>query len=339
MTLLIAYGLLAVGVSFLCSMLEASLLSLPLSYVKVLEEKGSRVGRLLLAMKTNIDRPLAAILTLNTIAHTVGAAGVGAQAAVVFGSHVVGIASAVMTLLILVVSEIIPKTLGAVHAKRLAGVTAYVTRAMIYLCWPIIVALEWVNRLLGARREAQRLSRAELAATLRLGQQAGALRQREYRVVANLLALSEARLSTILTPRTVLFALPEERTVAEVRAEHEPIRFARIPVYRGTPDTMTGYVARFDIYRAAAEGQEKATLRSLARPVEVFPEQASVADALETLLEKREHVALVVDEYGGTAGIVTLEDLLEELLGQEIVDETDPAVDMQQVAKGGSDSP
>jgi len=243
-----------------------------------------------------------------------------------------------MTLLILVFSEIIPKTLGAVHAKRLAGVTAYVTRTMIFLCWPIIVALEWVNRLLGARREAQRLSRAELAATLRLGQEAGALRKREYRVVANLLALSEARLSGILTPRTVLFALPEERTVAEVRAEHDPIRFARIPIYRGTPDTMTGYVARFDVYRAAAEGQGEATLRSLARPVAVFPEQASVAYALETLLEKREHVALVVDEYGGTAGIVTLEDLLEQLLGQEIVDETDPAVDMQAVAKGGADA-
>lgn len=338
MTLLIAYGLLAVGVSFLCSMLEASLLSLPVSYVKVLEGKGSRAGRLLLAMKTNIDRPLAAILTLNTIAHTVGAAGVGAQAAVVFGSHVVGLASAVMTLLILVVSEIIPKTLGAVHAKRLAGATAYLTRAMIYLCWPIIVALEWVNRLLGARREAQRLSRAELAATLRLGHKGGALQSREYRVVANLLALSKTRLKGILTPRTVLFALPEERTVAEVRAEHDPIRFARIPIYRGTPDTMTGYVARFDIYRAAAEGRAGATLQSLRRPVQAFPEQASVADTLETLLEKGEHVALVVDEYGGTAGIVTLEDLLEELLGREIVDETDPAVDMQAVAKGESDS-
>jgi CBS domain containing-hemolysin-like protein len=337
MTLLIAYGLLAVGVSFLCSMLEASLLSLPVSYVKVLEEKGSRVGRLLLAMKTSIDRPLAAILTLNTIAHTVGAAGVGAQAAVVFGSGAVGIASAVMTLLILIVSEIIPKTLGAVHAKRLAGLTAYATRAMIYLCWPLIVALEWVNRLLGARRETQRMSRAELAAMLRLGQQAGALEKREYRVVANLLALSEAKLSAILTPRTVLFALPEERTVAEVRAEHDPIRYARIPVYRGTPDTMTGYVARFDVYRAAAEGKEEQTLRSLARPINAFPEQASVADTLESLLEKREHIALVVDEYGGTAGVVTLEDLIEELLGQEIVDETDAAVDMQEVAKGGAD--
>jgi len=334
MTLLISYGLLAVGVSFLCSMLEAALLSLQVSYVKVLEEKGSRVGRVLLEMKTDISRPLAAILTLNTIAHTVGATGVGAQAAVVFGSRAVGIASAVMTLLILVVSEIIPKTLGAVHAKRLAGLTAYATRAMIFLCWPIIVALEWVNRLLGARREAQRMSRAELAATLRLGQQGGALRKREYRVVANLLALSEVKLSGILTPRTVLFALPEERTVAEVRAAHAPFRFARIPVYRETPDTVTGYVARFDIGLAATEGEGERTLGSLARPIRAFPEQASVADTLESMLEKREHIALVVDEYGGTAGIVTLEDLLEELLGQEIVDETDAAVDMQAMAKG-----
>jgi len=339
MTLLFAYGLLAVGVSFLCSMLEATLLSLPVSYVKVLGEKGSRVGRLLLAMKTEISRPLAAILTLNTIAHTVGAAGVGAQAAVVFGSRALGIASGVMTLLILIVSEIIPKTLGAVHAKRLAGLTAYATRAMILLCWPIIVVLEWVNRLLGARREAQRICRTELAATLHLGHQGGALRKREYRIVANLLALSEARLSGVLTPRTVLFALPEEQTVAQVRAEHAPLRFARIPIYRETLDTVTGYVARFDIGLAAAEGEEERRLRSLARPITAFPEQVSVADALETMLEQREHIALVVDEYGGTAGIVTLEDLLEELLGHEIVDETDVAVDMQAMAKGDADSP
>ncbi len=334
MTLLILYGLLAVGVSFLCSLLEASLLSLPLSYVKVLEEKGSRVGRTLVAMKTDIDRPLAAILTLNTIAHTVGAAGVGAQAAIVFGNHLVGVASAVMTLLILVVSEIIPKTMGAVHAKRLVGVTAYTTRAMIVVCYPIIVALEWINGMLGSKREAQRMSRAELAATLRLGHQGGALEEREYRVVANLLALNNSKLSAILTPRTVLFALPDEMTVAEVRAEHDPIRFARIPVYKEKVDTVTGYVARFDLHRA--EGDK--TLASLARPIEVLPEQATVGDALEIMLDKREQIALVVDEYGGTAGIVTLEDALEELLGQQIVDEADPVVDMQELAKKEAES-
>ncbi|MFQ5592475.1 MAG: CNNM domain-containing protein, partial [Phycisphaerae bacterium] len=197
MALLVTFGLLAVAVSFLCSLLEACLLSLPRSYVEVLRERGTRAGAILSEMRSSIDRPLAAILTLNTIAHTVGAVGVGAQAAVVFGNKAVGVASAIMTLLVLVVSEIIPKTLGAVHAKSLALPAAMTIRLMIIVCLPLIVLLEWVNRVIAYQRHEERLSRAELLATIRLGQASGAIGRREYQIASNLIALSTIRLREV----------------------------------------------------------------------------------------------------------------------------------------------
>ncbi len=333
MPLLFAYALLAIGVSFLCSTLEASLLSLPRSHVEAMVEKGSHVGTLLRQMKNNIDRPLAAILTLNTVAHTVGAAGVGAQAAHVFGDASVGAASAVMTLLILVFSEIIPKTLGTVHAKKLTTMTAYVTRVMIFLCLPLIFVLEWVNRAIGYQRHKAHITRSEVAATVRLGREGGSLGTREFRTVSNLLALANVSVSDVLTPRTVVFSLPRDATVGDVIAEHQPLRFARIPVYDEGPEHVRGYVTRFDLLTAQARGETGRTLAELARDMDVLPEQASVADALDQLFIDGHHIALVVDEYGGMEGIVTLEDLLETLLGQEIIDETDPAADMRELAR------
>jgi len=333
MTLLLLFAALAIGVSFLCSLLEASLLSLPRSHVEVMVQRGSRIGVMLQRMKEGIDRPLAAILTLNTIAHTVGAAGVGAQAAETFGSQAVGIAGAVMTLAILVFSEIIPKTLGAVHARGLAGATALVTRGMILVCYPLIVVLEWINRLIRRDGGERQVSRDELAATLRLGWQGGLLDRREFRVASNVLALGDVRLEEVMTPRTVVFALPQAMTVEDALAEHQPFRFDRIPVYRDTIDDVTGYVLRFDVREAHTAGRGAQPLAELAKPMQAFPEQASVGDVLEWMLAKREHIVLVVDEHGGAAGIATLEDALETLLGEEIVDETDPAVDMQQLAR------
>jgi CBS domain containing-hemolysin-like protein len=333
MTLLLAYATLAIGVSFLCSLLEASLLSLPQSHVEALVERRSAVGRQLQRMKANIDRPLAAILTLNTIAHTVGAAGVGAQAAVVFGDTAVGIASALMTLAILVLSEIIPKTLGVVHAKRLAGVTVVTTRAMIYLCLPLIVGLERLNRLIGYQRHQERINRSEILATIRLGREGGSLGPREYRVVSNLLALTQVKVADVLTPRTVVFSLPQEITAQQANAEHRPLRFARIPIYDGAVENIVGYVPRFEIYQALAGGRGETPLKELSKPMCVVPELASLADTLETMLQGGHHIALVVDEHGGMEGVVALEDLLETLLGEEIVDETDVAVDMRAVAR------
>jgi len=337
MTLLIFYAVLAIGVSFLCSLLEASLLSVPRSHVETMIEAGSPTGPALKHMKENIDRPLAAILTFNTIAHTVGAAGVGAQAAVVFGSAAVGIASAVMTLAILVFSEIIPKTLGAVHAKKLAGVTYLLTTGMIYICLPFIIVLEWMNRLIGYQRQTQRISRMEVLATIRMGGKVGSLASREFRIAMNVMALDQVSLSKIATPRTVVFALPAEMTVRQVLDAHQPIRFARIPLFNESLDQPAGYINRFDLHEAMAEGRSETKLGDLARELLVLPELATASDALDRMLHGHEHIAAVVDEYGGVEGIVTLEDVMETLLGQEIIDETDPAADMQQLARGNAD--
>lgn len=333
MTLLILFGMLALGVSFLCSLLEASLLSLPRSHVESLAEGGTHSGLILKSLQQNIDRPLAAILTLNTVAHTVGAAGVGAQAAVLFGDAAVGIASGIMTLAILVFSEIIPKTLGVVHTIRLAGFTASITRGMIFLCYPVIIALEWVNRMVGYQRRKDRVSRMEILSTLRLGSEVGSLDQREYRIASNLMALSNIRLKEILTPRTVMFALPAEYTVKQALTEHHPIRYSRIPIYQENPDNMVGYVSRFDIQKAAAEGSDESPMSAFKRTIVAIPELATVGDALEQMLETSEHIALAVDEFGGVEGMVTLEDLLETLLGQEIIDETDLVADMRALAQ------
>ncbi len=333
MTLLIVYGSVAIAVSFLCSVLEAGLLSLPRSQVEAMVERGSKAGLILRGMKENIDRPLAAILTLNTIAHTVGAVGVGAQAADVFGSAAVGIASAIMTLAILVFSEIIPKTLGAVHARSLAGVTAFTTRAMIVVCLPLILVLEQINRLIGYQRYKERITRSEVLATIRLGWEGGSLGAREHRIVSNVLAMGNIGLAKVLTPRTVVFSLPEKMTVGEVVSEHHPIRFARIPVYGDSIEDIRGYVPRFEIHKASAAGRDEELLSALAKSLVTVPELASVADTLEQMLREGHHIALVVDEYGGMEGIVTLEDLLETLLGEEIIDETDEVVDMQDLAR------
>ncbi len=333
MLMLLLYALLALAVSFICSLLEAALLSVPRHYVEALAAQGSRAGISLKGLKDNIDRPLAAILTLNTIAHTVGAAGVGAQAAIVYGEAVVGIASAVMTLAILVLSEIIPKTLGALHAKRLAAVTAYTTRALMVICYPILIMLDGVNRLVGQKPQRALISRLEVLSTIRMGGQSGSLAAREYQIVSNLLALSKVRVADILTPRTVMFALPADTTVQQAMSEHHPLRFSRIPVFGASRDVIAGYVSRFDVHQAAAAGRLDETLGKLQRPIIALPELASVAAALEQMLAKSQHIALAVDEYGGVAGIVALEDVLETLLGQEITDEADSVVDMQALAR------
>ncbi len=333
MTLLLILGFGTVAVSFLCSLLEACLLSLPRSHVELLVEKGTRAGEVLREMKKNIDRPLAAILTMNTVAHTVGAIGVGAQAAVVFGNKAVGVTSAIMTILVLVVSEIIPKTLGAVHARALSAPAAMMIRIMIILCFPLIIMLEWVNRAIASKQREERLSRAEILTTLRMGESSGAIQNREFRIASNLIALSTIQLSDVLTPRTVVFSLSEDMTVAEVIAEHDPIRFARIPVFAADSEQVTGYVPRFAIRTAHLNNEGHKRLKEIAKPIQVFPALAKVADALETLIEKRQHIILVIDEFGGMAGIVTMEDLLETLLGQEIVDETDVATDMRELAR------
>ncbi len=333
MLLLLTFAAIALGVSFLCSMLEATLLSVSASHLAMRVEQGSSAARYLQKMKSEVDRPLSAILTLNTVAHTVGAVGVGAQATALFGSASVGVTSAVMTVLILVLSEIIPKTLGAVHAKSLTGFTAVNIRLMMFITFPIVVLLQSISRLLAAPGKTETLTRSEFVAATLLGRQTGSLDAREYQTVRNLVMLSEIKLAEILTPRTVLMALPEAQTLGEVMADARPLRYARMPVYGASLDDVTGYVTRFELTEAYRAGELDAPLSQFKRPIQSVPEQGSVSSALDLMLQHREHILLVVDEYGGLEGIVTLEDAIETLLGIEIVDETDATTDLQALAR------
>ncbi len=329
--LLVFYLLLALGVSFLCSLTESGLLSLSRSRVAALAKQGRPSGRMLERMKDNIERPLAAILTLNTVAHTIGAAGVGAESYVIFGSKWVAVTSAVLTVLILVFSEIIPKTLGVVYAGRLASFTAYTITGMIYLTYPLVVVFQALSRLLGRGGE-QKLTREEFAVIAELGQTEGALHEKEYRIIRNVLRMGRVRVRDVLTPRTVVFMLPKDMTVSEALAEHGPLRFARIPVRGEGPDDVVGVVLRHAISSAFEEERGECKLSEIAGPIHAVPEDAALDRVLDEFIQRKEQLFLAVDEYGGTAGIVTLEDAIETLLGTEIVDETDKVVDMRELA-------
>jgi CBS domain containing-hemolysin-like protein len=329
--LLIFYLLLALGVSFLCSLMESGLLSLPRARIVALVKANRPSGRMLEQMKDNIERPLAAILTLNTVAHTIGAAGVGAQSYVVFGSQWVAATSVVLTILILVFSEIIPKTLGVVYAHELAVFTAYATRGMIILSYPLVILFQALSRWLSGRR-ASRLTREEFALIAELGHTEGALAEKEYRVIHNLLRLRHLRVSDVMTPRTVVFMLPRDLTLRQVIEQHPSLRFARIPVYGDGPDDITGVVLRHAVHEQHRAGQIDQTLGDIAQPIHAVPASASLDRILDEFVRRRGQMFLAIDEHGGTAGIITLEDAIETLLGTEIVDETDQVVDMRQLA-------
>lgn len=329
--LLVFYLLLALGVSFLCSLTESGLLSLSRARVAALAKDGKSSGRILERMKSNIERPLAAILTLNTVAHTIGAAGVGAQSYVVFGSKWVAATSVVLTVLILVISEIIPKTLGVLYAGRLAPFTAYTITGMIYLSYPLVILFQRLSRMLG-RRHDQKLSREEFALIAEIGQTEGALQENEYRVIRNLLRLRKIRVSDVMTPRTVAFMLQKDMTVRQVLDEHGTLRFARIPVYGDGPDDIVGVVLRHELSAALRDGRAETRLEEIAGPIHAVPEDAPLDVVLDEFVKRRGQLFLAVDQHGGTAGIITLEDAIETLLGKEIVDETDEVTDMRELA-------
>ncbi|MHC4810211.1 MAG: CNNM domain-containing protein, partial [Planctomycetota bacterium] len=305
--LLLFYLGLALVVSFLCSLLEAGFLSLPRSHVRVMADEGHRWGVMLTRMKESVDRPLAAILTLNTVSHTFGAAGVGAMIQKIFGAAWLTVGSVVVTLLILVVSEILPKTLGAVHAKRLAPFTAHAIRVTILLTYPIVVCLELMSRVIGGSSHPP-ITRAEMASIAQEGQTSGVLGERESRVITNMLRLDKIRVSDVMTPRPVVLMLPHHMTVAEATSSSEPIPFTRIPIYAETPDEIVGFALRHELFSNRWAGRGSIRLASLVHPIGVIPQVASVAQALEQFTARGVHLMLVVDEFGGTAGIITLED-------------------------------
>ncbi len=332
MTLLIFYLTLALGVSFVCSFVEAAILSLPQSRIELLKSRGRNVGILLDRQKHNIDRSLAAILTLNTISHTIGAAGVGAQALMLWGSEVVAIVSVILTILILVLSEIIPKNLGVLMASSSASFVAYAVQGMIYLTYPFVVVLEKLARLITRGKKRTSITREELTLLADLAMQHKVIKSDERKIIYNLIHLAKLPVEQIMTPRTVTFMLDEETTVGEVLARKEKLKYSRIPLMKEGPDQVTGMVLKQEIYEAGLEGNMDAKLKDLVQEIHRVPETATVTDVFEDFLRKKAHLFLVEGDYGGTAGVVSLEDAIETLIGREIVDETDQVADMRELA-------
>ncbi len=332
--LLATYVLLALVFSFLCSVAEAVLLSITPSFIAGLDDRKPRLAALLRRLKQeNIDQSLAAILTLNTIAHTVGAIGSGAKATVVFGSAWVGFFSAVMTLMILFLSEIIPKTLGAVFWRRLAGVTAIFVRTLIIALYPLIWISEMLTRLIARKKPVHAFSRDEFIALAGIGEQAGQIDKRESRIIRNLFRLGSLRARDIMTPRTVMNGLREELTVTEALETENVLPFSRLPIFRSDLDHITGFILRDDMLVSKSRGEGTVQLTTLKRELTTVDGEMALSGLLEFLLDHRRHIALVVDEYGATIGLVTLEDVVETLLGMEIVDEMDTVEDMQALAR------
>ena len=332
-TLLIVYASIALGVSFLCSIAEAVLLSASSSYAESLKETSPRGGKLLARLKANIDRPLAAILTLNTLAHTVGAVGVGAEAGALWGSAGVGIASGVMTLLVLVASEIIPKTIGAVFWRALAVPTAHGVAMLIKIVLPVVWLSEALTRVFMSSKETDRVTRDEIAAVAEMSKDSGELRTVENRILNNLLKLHSLTVNDIMTPRTVILAFREDITVGELMQDDVALPVSRMPIYTDTVDNVTGFVLKSDILLAQARDQPDTKLKELRRDLSAIPAAASLSALFDHFIQERDHMSLVVDEYGGTDGLVSMEDLVETLLGVEIVDEADMAEDMQRLAR------
>jgi len=333
MALLAFYLFLAVGVSFLCSILEAALLSITPAHIAVLNERGSRTGKRLRRLKRDIDQPLSAILSLNTIAHTFGAAGVGAQAQVVFGQAWLSLASAIVTLLILVFSEIIPKTLGATHAKALAGFTAGACIVLIYLTWPLVQLSKQITRWLAHDNSAPTVSREEFRVLAQTGSREGVFEQEESNIFANLIRFSAIRIEDIMTPRVAVVMMRCDHTVGEIMQSSHAMSFSRFPVYGESDEDIRGYVLKTDIMLAQARGEDETRLEELKREVLFVPAFVSLQNLFSQLLARQEHFAVVVDEYGGLAGVVTMEDVLETLLGMEIVDESDTVEDLRHAAR------
>jgi CBS domain containing-hemolysin-like protein len=333
MFLLILYVVLALGFSFICSIAEAVLLSVTPAYVALLQEKGSRVGNLLHKLKNDVNRPLTAILTLNTIAHTVGAAGAGAQAAFVFGDESLGIASAILTLLILVFSEIIPKTIGAAYWRSLAPAVGYFLKYLVYILYPFVWLAEFLTRGM-QHSELTGFSREEFASMADLGTKEGQLEESESRILKNLFRFRTSIAEDIMTPRTVVFSLEENLTVDEYFVLHPQNPFSRIPIYQKHPDQVSGYVLKNDILMAQAHDQQNTKLVDLRRDVLATRYNATLAEVFDLLVSRREQLALVVDDdYGTMVGVLTMEDVVETLLGLEIVDEDDKSDDMQALAR------
>ena len=322
-SLIIIYASLALGASFLCSILEAVLLSTTRGHVAVLETEGSRTAPLWVRFKEDPERPLTAILTLNTIAHTVGALGVGTQVEEIHeGQYAMAVASALLTLGVLLFSEILPKTLGTLYWKSLSVPSAYTLRILIWLLIWVVVPIEIIRRVFPAA-EQETVSREELVALADIGEAEGAIEEDEEKVITNLLRLREKFVSEIMTPSVVMNTVSANSSVDTVRTEIPIMTHGRLPVTGESIDDVLGIVLRSDILRRAAADEDDVLMSELMRPVTFCDQHESVDVALDILLDKREQIMIIKDEFGGTRGLLTMEDIIETLLGVEIVDEAD----------------
>ncbi len=333
MDLLILYFLLAVVVSFVCSVLESVLLSVNMPYISVLEKENPGAARLLKDHKVNISKSISSILILNTIANTLGAAAVGAQAEAIFGSGAVFYVSVILTFAILFLSEIIPKTIGAVYWKKLAPMSAYLIRIFIWMTYPIILMTLFVTTRINKDKDTFSLTREELLESALQSEDDGVLDEKESDVIENILKLDTIKIHEILTPRTVVFALDGSRTIQEIM-ENEPaiFKFSRVPVYDGDIENITGMVLTKKIFKQALTDRQ-VQLNSIQKDIYKINENIPVSMALDLFIKKKEHMFLVLDSYDQTEGIVTLEDCVETILGVEIMDESDSHADMREVAK------
>jgi len=324
----------ALLLSFLCSISEAVLLSVTPSYIENLKEKRPKRAALLKRLKQDkVDQSLAAILTLNTIANTAGAVGAGAKAAVVFGSVWLGLFSAIMTLMILFFSEIIPKTIGAVYWSKLAEPVAAFVHTLIMILYPIVWISERITWFVARGKDVHVFSRDEFVAMARVGEQTGHLQSKESLIIRNLFRFEGLKVTDIMTPRTVISALPENLKIMDALKHVTQTPFSRLPIYGKGFDDITGFVLKDDVLIFSTQKRSEEKLSSIKRKIFAVPESVSLSALLERFLKDRQHIAIVVNEYGGTTGLVTLEDLVETLIGMEIMDETDKVEDMRVLAR------
>jgi len=332
MSYLILFFLLSVTISFLCSILESVLLSIQMSYVSLLEKELPITGKILRSHKENINVSIASILILNTVANTLGAAAVGAEASKLFGNEAVMYVSIILTFAILYISEIIPKTIGAIYWKQLAPVSAHIIKFFIFITYPIILTTLFITNKISHGHE-EKTTKDELLESMLMSEDEGIIDEKEFDYIENVLKLDEVKVSDILTPRSVVFALEEHLTVKEVLETQDDIfNFSRIPIYNNTIDNVTGIILTKQLFRESLNNVS-ATLSSIKKDIFSINENIPVAKALDLFITRKEHMFLVTDSYDQTEGIVTLEDCVETVLGIEIVDESDKIDDMRELAK------
>lgn len=322
----------SIALSALCSMLEATLLSTPLSYITGLEEQGRNGAARLKRLKQNPDRPISAILCLNTIANTVGASIVGSLVYEVYGDALVGVFSTIFTFAILIFSEIIPKTIGTSYWRSLALPASVIINSMIFITFPLVWILERMQKLISSRSNQVSVSREDISAMVSVATEEEVIETEEKKMIQNLLKLDEVTAHEIMTPSVVVEMVPGSMSIKEFYDSDNT--HSRILVYDEDNDEyVVGYVLRSEVLEKMAEDNFSTPLNDIIRPILTFSEEDSVADIWEKLLEKKEHISAILDEYGSLRGIVTMEDVIETMLGQEIVDEKDEVVDMQEYAK------